>query len=334
MTESQFRGEGRVVGDVVSEHRGGGLTPAEFYRLAEVPPEIEWLANIRNPNTRKAYAHDIQEFMRFVGITQPGEFRTITRAHAIAWRDNLERAACAGSTLRRKLAAVSSLFAFLCERNAVLINPIDGVKRPPSNNYQGATPALSAAQTRALLEAPSTETLKGKRDCAILSTLAYHALRRQELCNLRVRDLQLRQGVPHLLVRGKGEKVRYVPLHAATQRLINEYLEAAGHTKDLAGPLFRPVRNNVTKTLLKPLHPDAVYHDIVVRYARQVGIIEKVHGFCVHSLRATAGTNALLNGADIAEVQKWMGHAHISTTRLYDHRHDRPEESPTFRVRY
>jgi site-specific recombinase XerD len=49
---------------------------------------------------------------------------------------------------------------------------------------------------------------------------------------------------------------------------------------------------------------------------REVGITAAVHGFCVHSLRATAATNALDNGADIAKVQEWMGHAHISTTRI------------------
>jgi integrase/recombinase XerD len=54
----------------------------------------------------------------------------------------------------------------------------------------------------------------------------------------------------------------------------------------------------------------------------------------VHSLRATAGTNALENGADIAKVQEWFGHANIATTRLYDRRQRRPEDSPTYRVKY
>jgi integrase/recombinase XerD len=77
-----------------------------------------------------------------------------------------------------------------------------------------------------------------------------------------------------------------------------------------------------------------VYHDIVLKYAREVGITEKVHGFCVHSLRATAGTNALEHGADIAGVQVRMGHANVSTTRLYEKRRRRPEESPPRKVRY
>ena len=59
-----------------------------------------------------------------------------------------------------------------------------------------------------------------------------------------------------------------------------------------------------------------------------------MNGLCVHSLRATAATNALSNEADIAKVQEWLGHANVSTTRLYDRRKTRPEDSPTFHVKY
>ena len=54
----------------------------------------------------------------------------------------------------------------------------------------------------------------------------------------------------------------------------------------------------------------------------------------IHSLRATAVTNALDHNADIAKVQEWLGHANISTTRLYDSRRTRPEDSPAFKVEY
>jgi integrase len=104
--------------------------------------------------------------------------------------------------------------------------------------------------------------------------------------------------------------------------------------EDLEGPLFRPVQNRVTGQLNKPLHPVSVYQDIVKRYGKEVRITEDVRGFCVHSLRATAATNALAHGADIAKVQEWLGHADISTTRMYDRRRWRPEESPTFKVEY
>ena len=93
------------------------LTAVEFQGLADVPPEAEWFANIDNPQTRRAYRNDLREFMAFVGISAAGEFRVVTRSHIIAWRKDLEGRQLAGSTVRRKLAALSSLFEFLCDAN-------------------------------------------------------------------------------------------------------------------------------------------------------------------------------------------------------------------------
>ena len=135
--------------------------------------------------------------------------------------------------------------------------------------------------------------LKGTRDRAILATLLFHALRRDELCRLTARDYQRYEGLLHFRVEGKGDKVQKVSVSMLAQRLITKYLEEAGYGKDLKGALFRPVRNRVTKTLDKSLHPESVLQDIVKKYAKQVGITTDVHGFCVHLLRATAATNAL-----------------------------------------
>lgn len=310
------------------------LTAAQFQGLADVPPELEWFANLTNLRTREAYQQDLADFTAFVGIVRPEEFRRITRAHVIAWRKDFERRQHAPATIRRKLAALSSLFEYLCEQNAVVHNPVNGVKRPKANSYEGTTPAISDEQAKALLVAPSEHTVKGKRDRAILATLLYHGIRREELCKLRVRDYHRRDGLMHFRIEGKGEKIRFIATHPLAQRLIPDYLKAAGHEEDLEGPLFRPVKNNATKVLRKPLHPKTVYQDIVRRYGTEVGITVDVHGFCVHSLRATAATNALLHGSDIAEVQEWLGHANVSTTRIYDKRRSRPEKSPTFKVEY
>lgn len=76
---------------------------------------------------------------------------------------------------------------------------------------------------------------------------------------------------------------------------------------------------------------DGVYKCIRT-YASGAGT--HVDGLGVHELRATAATNALEHEADIAKVQEWLGHANIATTRLYDRRKSRPEDSPTFKVSY
>ena len=108
----------------------------------------------------------------------------------------------------------------------------------------------------------------------------------------------------------------------------------AGHAADTSGPVFRPVTNNRTGDLNRALDPASVYKNIVRKYGLETGISAEVNGLCVHSLRATAATNALSHEADIAKVQEWLGHANVSTTRLYDRRKTRPEDSPTFRVKY
>ncbi len=305
------------------------LTAAEFQQLADVPPEVEWFADITNPSTRRAYKNAIGDFMRFTGIARPEEFRIVTRAHVIAWRDELKSRDLEGSTIRHRLAALSSLFEHLCDRNAVPHNPVKGVRRPKAESGEGKTPALGDHQARKLLAAPLDDGLRGKRDRAILSTLLFHALRRDELCKLRVKDAQhSRRGVPHLRVQGKGEKIRYVPLHPGTAALIHDYLESAGHGADESGALFRPLRNNRTGQLEGAITPDGIYK-LVRAYSKELGF-----EIGAHALRATAATNALDHQADIAKVQEWLGHANIATTRIYDHRRTRPEDSPTFKVSY
>lgn len=310
------------------------LTALEFHELADMPAEIEWLGNIRNVATRRAYQRDVQEFSEFIGVAKPEELRQVTRAHVIAWRGILEGRELAAATIRRKLSALSSLFDYLCDRNCVSHNPVDGVTRPRSETGEGATPALSDEQARFLLDAPPANTLKGRRDRAILATLLYHGLRRQELCNLKVRDVQSRSGVLHFRILGKRGRIRYVPVNPYALRLIDEYLEMSGHREQWDGALFRPVRNNRGGGIEGPLNPDSLYRNVIRLYGRRTGLDEVVTGLCVHSTRATAATNALEHGADIAKVQEWLGHGNVSTTRLYDRRRNRPEESPSFKVSY
>src|SRR6266545_996404 len=208
------------------------LTRPEFQKLATVPAELEWFANIENPRTRRAYKVDLQDFMDFASIQSPAEMRDVKRSHVIAWRKDLELRKLAGSTVRRKLAALSSLFEYLCERNAVETNPVKGVKRPKVESYEGKTPALGDHQARKLLEAPDASTLKGKRDRALLSLLLYHALRREEAVSLKVKDIHERRGVKH----------------------------------------FRAIRNNVTGRLNVAMTAHALYEHVVRFYGKKTGL--------------------------------------------------------------
>ncbi|MBK3477671.1 MULTISPECIES: tyrosine-type recombinase/integrase [Pseudomonas] len=305
------------------------LTSAEFQQLASVPAAVEWFANIDNPRTRRAYQNDLEDFCSFVGLTGADEFRAVTRAHVLAWRAQLESRGLAGATIRRKLAALASLFDHLLENNAVAGgNPVHGVKRPKIETNEGKTPALGDDQAKRLLDAPDTETVKGVRDRAILAVLLYHGLRREEAARLTMSDLVERRGIKHLRVHGKGKKIRFLPLHPVAAERIYAYLERDSVRDTSSGPLFRSVRG---KTTGAGVTANGLY-TVVAHWARVAGI--EVDGLGVHGLRATAATNALDHDADIAKVQMWLGHANISTTRLYDRRGQRPEDSPTYKVKY
>jgi site-specific recombinase XerD len=198
-----------------------GLTAADFQHLAEVPAAIEWFANIDNPRTRRAYQADLEDFCSFVGLAGVEEFRVVNRAHVLVWRAQLEQRGLAGFTIRRKLAALDSLVDHLLESNAVAGgNPMHGVKRPRTRTNGGKTPALGDRQAKALLDAPDAITLKGLRDRAILAVLLYHGLRREEVAQLMLIDLQKRRGIKHLRIHGKGGKLRFLPLHpVASERI-------------------------------------------------------------------------------------------------------------------
>jgi integrase/recombinase XerD len=86
--------------------------------------------------------------------------------------------------------------------------------------------------------------------------------------------------------------------------------------------------NNRHGMLDRHLDPGSIYRNIVMTYEKATGISGEAVGVYVHSMRATALTSALSNEADIAKVQEWLGHANVSTMRLYDRRKTRPEDGP------
>lgn len=305
------------------------LTEEQFQQLHAMPAAAEWFANISNPQTRRAYQLNIADFCSFFGIQEPAQFQSVTRGHVLAWRTQMEQRRLAGSTQRRKLSALASLYDYLLNAHAISGgNPVHSVKRPVLETHEGKTPGLSDQQASALLGAPDPRPLKGKRDRAILAVLLYHGLRREEAARLQRDDVQEQRGIEHLRVHGKGGKPRYLPLHPVAAERITAYWNALPETDEQGGALFRSLRGPTTG---EGVSVDGLYA-LVTQYAKAARI--KVAGLGVHGLRVTASTNALENDAEIAKVQAWLGHANISTTKIYDRREAKTESSPTFEVRY
>lgn len=272
-----------------------------------------------SPRTRQAYQGDLAEFFAFAGVDpRRGDLRSVTPAHVaefvahVAKRDdsgNLSNAA----TVSRKLSSVRAAFRWLRACGAVDANPAELVKGPRVSN-QSPRQGLTKTEARALVEVVNGETVKAKRDRAILWVMLYGGLRRAEVAGLRVGDLYFEDPHHVLHVRGKGNKVRAVPLKAEAVTAIRVYVEARAGTADAAdAPLFRPTMNNRTGRIDKPMTPALVWQ-VVTKCAKAAGIVKRVSP---HSLRHTAITTALDSGAKLERVQAFAGHADPKTTIRY-----------------
>ena len=323
------------------------LNDPEMTSLDPLPSEDVWLENARtkSPETARYYKTDLAQFKKYFGIKTINQYREITAKHITQWKLTLQYGPqykiadkipkdipklIGNGAVARKLSSVSSLFTFYCSVGAMKANPFKVISRPSVDNHIGKSKIINEAEARKLLSAPLPYTIKGKRDRAILSTFLYHGLRRAEVCDLKMSSMFVDNGVNVFLIKGKGDKIRRVPINPSTIKLINEYLNACDHPGQEDDPLFLPIKNfKDKKGDLKHITGDGVYK-IVMYYAQKAGI--DINKFHPHSLRATAATNALNNNADIVEVQKWLGHANIQTTRIYDHREQDDANAPTFKI--
>jgi site-specific recombinase XerD len=223
----------------------------------------------------------------------------------------------ATSTIRRRLAALSSLYKHLVRHGHAARNPVGEVERPAINRDEGSTLAFAKAQARKLLDLPAEDTIAGLRDRAILSVGLQVGLRRAEIAALKVGDLHQNRGYDSLRVMRKGGRRDALAINPQTAARLRAYLDAAGHAADIDGPLFRPLKHNGKRgEERRHMDPDAI--DRVVRkYAGALGLDR---GYSAHSMRATFITTALENGAQLEDVQRAAGHRDPSTTKLYDRR--------------
>jgi site-specific recombinase XerD len=177
----------------------------------------------------------------------------------------------AASTIRRCLAALSSLYKHLVRHGHATQNPVIDIERPALNRDEGATLAFSKTQARKLLDAPPEDTIAGLRDRAILSVGLRVGLRRAGIAALKVGDLHQNRGYDSLRVMRKRGRRDALAINPQTVARLRAYLEVAGHGADIDGPLFRSLRHNGKRHgERRGMDPDAI--DRVVRkYAGRLG---------------------------------------------------------------
>ena len=215
---------------------------------------------------------------------------------------------------RHRLAALSSLFEYLCEKNAVTHNPVKGVKRPKAESGEGKTPVLTEDQARRLLESIDTSTPVGLRDRALIGAMTYTFARVGAVVALRVEDYYPAGKRWWLRLHEKGGKRHEMPVHHKLEQFLDEYLEAAGIRNAGKTPLFRSAAGKTGRLTENPMHRVDAYQ-MIRRRTAEAGF--KIKLGC-HVFRATGITAYLEAGGTLENAQAMAAHESPRTTKLYD----------------
>ena len=290
--------------------------PEAFRRFLEF-----FTAQIRNRNTREAYARAVSQFFGWLhehGIVCLADIQPV---HIAAWVEGKTQTQNP-QTVKQHLAAVKKLFDWLVIGQIVPSNPATVVKGPKYSYSKGKTPILLASDARRFLESFSGGSISVLRDRALIALMTYTFARISAALAMNVNDVFVQHHRLWVRLHEKGGKYLEMPCHHNLEMYLKEYLKAGGMEDDPKGPLFRRLnggRKPETQALTRSrLHRTEALL-MIKRRANKAGIENP--GMCNHSFRGTGITAYLSNPeAKLEHAQTMAGHADPKTTRLYDRR--------------
>ena len=270
--------------------------------------------NIRNPNTRKAYARAAADFATWCELHGIADVRQVQPVHVAAYIEGLQIAA---PSIKQRLAALRMLFDWLVVGQVMPTNPAGSVRGPRHSVKKGKTPVLAAEEARALLDAINTSTLIGLRDRALIGLMVYTFARVGAAIQMRVDDVYVQARRSWVRMHEKGGKQHEMPCHHNLENWLHAYIEGAqlGEGK---GWLFRSAAGRTGRLSEVPMGQADVFR-MIGRRAEAAGIRTRIG---CHSFRATGITEYLRNGGKLEIAQQMANHESARTTSLYDRRAD------------
>jgi site-specific recombinase XerD len=278
-------------------------------------------AQIRNPNTRAAYARAVVRFFHFVETSFRLGLAEIRPVHIAAYLDTLQHELAAPS-VKQHLAAIRMVFDYLVTGGLLPFNPAAAVRGPKHVVKKGKTPVLTAEQARKLLDVIDTGSIVGLRDRALIAVMVYSFARVGAVVAMRVQDYFQSGRRSCFRLHEKGGKYHEVPAHHNAKAYVDAYLAAAtpadaGAAEVRRLPLFRSVDRRRRLTSRPMSRTDVL--QMIKRRARAAAL---PYSTCCHTFRATGITAYLENGGTIEKAQMIANHESPRTTKLYDRTHD------------
>ncbi len=280
-------------------------------------------AQIRNPNTRRAYVNDVRTFLAWCATKGVADLAGVSPFHVAGYIEEAGRAHSA-PTVKRHLAAIRGLFDWLVTGQIVPHNPALSVRGPKHSQRRGKTPILGADEARALLDAIDVSTLIGLRDRALIATMLFSFGRVSAVAGMKVKDVFVQERRFWLRLHEKGGKEHEMPCHHKLESYLAEWLEASGLKHEPDAPLFPTFRRGtVGKEIAGELTRDAIPQENAYARVRHHGLAAAIATpIGNHSLRGTGITTYLKNGGTIEKARHMANHASTRTTQLYDRRPD------------
>lgn len=264
-------------------------------------------ADGKSPCTIANYKGDLQGFNAWLE-QQKKPLNNLRYSDLRNWANSLEGKGYTASTRGRKIAAVKSFFKYLLKMEVVTQNPADGLEVPKAEKKQPKVISLDEAKN--LLEElhKTQDSELFFRDYTILAMFLYTGIRREELTNIKLADVDRQKG--RILIHGKGAKQRYVFINATLAAILSEYL--ASYRKLIATAwesdyLFPSSKNE--KLAVRTIN------NIVNKAFELAGIKEK--GVSAHILRKRFATSVFQGTGDIATTSKLLGHSSPTVTMRY-----------------
>ena len=274
-------------------------------------------ANIRNPNTRRAYARAVNVFLTWChGVGVP-DLVAVGPLHVATWIE-LQTQTLAAPSVKQRLAAIRHLFDWLVVGQIVPYNPAASVRGPSHTARTGKTPVLDPSEARQLLDSIDISTHAGLRDRALIALMVFSFARIGAALSMKVEDVYTQNPRLWVRLREKGGKQHAMPCHHQLEEYLHAYLEQSGIKGDPKGSLFRTIQRGTGQLGNTPL-PQANAHAMVRRRALAAGLKTPIGN---HTFRATGITAYLKNGGTLENAAAMANHASTRTTQLYDRRSD------------
>jgi integrase/recombinase XerD len=273
-------------------------------------------ANIRNRNTREAYAHAVGRFLDWCDANN----LSLDNLEPVAIAAYVEQLMTtkAAPTVKQHLAAIKMLMDWLVIGQVLPFNPAASVRGPRHVVKKGKTLVLSAEQARQLLDSIDTTTIVGLRDRALIGAMVYSFARVSAVINMNVEDYYQNGKRCWLRLHEKGGKHHEVPAHHSAEEYLDGYLNAGGIAGETKTPLFRSADGRTNRLTRRRMNRRDVWH-MIRRRTGKVGLPLRT---CCHTFRATGITAYLENGGTIEKAQSIASHESPRTTKLYDRTSD------------